>query len=346
MTTARATQTATSLRDGRVLIAGGAVDPTSAEIYDPGTGLFAATGDMNRFFAQTATLLSNGNVLVTKSDPYGPPPYVTTAELYDPSAGKFTFAGYMAGMHNGGLATSLINGGVLVTGGDLGDGDGISQSAEIYDPASEAFYPAGAMTIGREAHSATLLGDGPVFLAGAHDRPQNAVTTELYDPATGTFRPAASLDSPRELHTATLLKDGTVLIAGGLDLRYWPDDSEDAILSSAEIYRPLALVPPPVLLPLSGDGGQGAVLHAGTSRIASSGDPAVAGELLEIYCTGLADGGVFPPMISIGGRAAEVLYFGPVRKRRCEPDQCSGADRSRAGASRFCAIVLLRPPEQ
>jgi len=310
MTTARATHTATLLRDGRVLIAGGAADWTSAEVYDPGTGLFAATGDMNRFFAQNATLLSTGNVLVAKSDPYGPSPYVTTAELYDPSAGKFTFAGYMAGMHNGGLATLLINGRVLFTGGDVGDGDGSSWAAELYDPSSAAFYSAGAMTIGREAHSATLLGDGSVFLAGAHDRPQNAVTTELYDPATGTFRPAASLDSPRELHTATLLKDGTVLIAGGLDLRYWPDDSEDATLSSAEIYHPSTLVPPPELLPVSGDGEQGAILHAGTPRVVSSSDPALAGEPLEIYCTGLADGGAVPPMVGIGGRAADVLYFG------------------------------------
>src|SRR5579864_2902023 len=99
MTSARDWPTATLLRDGRVLIAGGAVDWTSAEIYDPGTGLFTATGDMNRSFAQTATLLSNGNVLVTKSDPYGPAPYVSTAELYDPSTGKFTFAGYMRQMH-------------------------------------------------------------------------------------------------------------------------------------------------------------------------------------------------------------------------------------------------------
>ena len=55
---------------------------------------------------------------------------------------------------------------------------------------------------------------------------------------------------------------------------------------------------------------QGAILHAGTSQVASSANPAIIGEVLEIYATGLADGSAVPPQITIGDRVAEVLFFG------------------------------------
>jgi uncharacterized protein (TIGR03437 family) len=37
---------------------------------------------------------------------------------------------------------------------------------------------------------------------------------------------------------------------------------------------------------------------------------AVAGEALSMYTTGLVEGGVMPPEVSVGGLVAKVLYFG------------------------------------
>ena len=140
-------------------------------------------------------------------------------------------------------------------------------------------------------------GDGGLTLASA----------ELYDPGTGTFRRTGDMNADRGLHTATLLNDGRVLIAGGLHhVGFgWPP------LASAEVYTPVSMIPAPVLFSLSLDaGGQGAIWHSTTGEIASAGHPAVAGEPLSMYTNNLMDGAVIPPRVIVGGRLAEILYFG------------------------------------
>ena len=68
----------------------------------------------------------------------------------------------------------------------------------------------------------------------------------------------------------------------------------------------------PGLFSLAQDGrGQGAILHANTAEYAAPSRPAVAGEALEIYLTGLSGLPASPrPEVTIGGVPAEVLFFG------------------------------------
>jgi len=118
----------------------------------------------------------------------------------------------------------------------------------------------------------------------------------------------------RDLPGGTLLNDGRVLVTGGNE--YYPccaagRDSFHPEVPVAELYTPVVLINPPVLLSLSGDGrGPGAILHGSTQQVVSPANPATAGEALEIYAAGLADGSAIPPHVTIGGRMAEVLYFG------------------------------------
>jgi uncharacterized protein (TIGR03437 family) len=163
----------------------------------------------------------------------------------------------------------------------------------------------------------TLLPEGTVLISGGDDVARCSKdanhcfappttppgTAELYDHVTDSFAAAGSTQSEQG-HAATLLPDGTVLLSGGEAIGQLRTAGP-----GAQIYHPAVLIPPPFLYSISVNL-QGAILHAATQRLVSPDDPAVQGEALEIYGAGLIDGAVIPPQVSIGGRSAEILYFG------------------------------------
>ena len=83
-----ADHTATLLRDGRVLVAGGG----SAELYDPASGTWSATASMLEVRSgHTATLLPDGRVLVASGNGMEigiGGVMLASAELYDPGSGN------------------------------------------------------------------------------------------------------------------------------------------------------------------------------------------------------------------------------------------------------------------
>jgi hypothetical protein len=301
MTTERAGHSAVLLNDGRVLIAGGGsfnganVFISNAELYDPLTATFNRTGSMATGRAGvSAALLPDGRILLAGGHNGDDGP-VLTVEIYDPATRAFSIAGETGFPSSVGPAimSALPNGKVLI---NMVFYDAQSPDAQLYDPAAMTFTFAGTMTA-RRSFSSTLLSTGTVLIAGDW-------SADLYDPSAGGFSRAGDLAMPRTGHSATLLPDGSVLLAGGNQSFF-----NSVYLSSAEVYHPANLAATLVLYSLPGTS-QGAILHAGTNRVVSADDPAVAGEALEIYGAGLLDGSVIPPQIAIGGRMAEVLFFG------------------------------------
>ena len=306
MTIARSSHTATLLNSGKVLIAGGSVGPLgstkTAELYDPATGTFTPTGDMTTARSgHRAILLATGKVLIV---PGGDGSDFNSAELYDPDSGTFRSTGWIAPLIGVAHTANLLpSGKVLVTLAPA-ECDWTGANAQLYDPVTAAFTATGSMIKGRCYQAGTLLSDLTLLVSGTWGCQSPAA--ELYNPASNAFALTGDLTLNRYSHTATLLKDGRVLLAGGVDES--PSCNESP-LAAAELYTPTSAVPPPVLLSVS-DAGQGAVLHAGTHQLVSPDNPAVAGEPLEIYLTGLTDGSVIPPQVAIGGRLVELLYVG------------------------------------
>jgi len=190
MISGRTQQMATLLPDGHVLVAGGIgpVSPiahgelTSAELYDPRSGKWSATGSMAMARSNDPlTVLANG--LVLKTGGSGPGDLMlASCELYDPSTGTWSPTGSMAAARGQLSSTLLADGRVLVAAGFGVD----VASAELYDPATGTWSDAGSFGESTFEHTATLLLNGKVLITGGLLADSVASSAALYDPASGT----------------------------------------------------------------------------------------------------------------------------------------------------------------
>ena len=250
MITRRSLFTATLLNDGRVLMAGGrhgAHPIPQAEIFDPVSQVFTATGDLNlQRKRHRASLLPDGTVLVsggaTLSNNDDPNVGTPTCELYDPTAGTFTWHPPQD-MHTGRTeheSTLLPDGTVLESGGLT-----IPSPADVYQPGTQSFTTSGELAEERYRHVAVLLSNsawgslvGQVLILGGATTgtalfgniAQALDSVEIYNPATGQFSLFGTLTVARQNHTATLLDDGRILIAGGV--------SRPFVSGTAELVNP------------------------------------------------------------------------------------------------------------
>jgi N-acetylneuraminic acid mutarotase len=195
---------------------------------------WTATGNLGApRWTHTATLLSNGKVLIAGGAGTDGITPLATAELYDPASGTWAVTGNLATPRYGHTATLLPNGQVLVVGGN-NQNNIYFTSAELYDPASGTWSAAGSLNARRASHTATLLSNGKVLVAAGYNNTGPIAGAELFDPGSGpngTWTATGSLNTARYIHTATLLTNGKVLVVGGIDSTVNPT-------ASAELFDP------------------------------------------------------------------------------------------------------------
>ncbi len=222
MGAARAGHTATLLKDGTVLIAGGDVAGT-AEIFDPTTETFSSTllTMAAPRIGHTATLFSNDSVLLAGGN-------TDSMELFTPADQKFTLdSQVMSAVHTGQAAISLSDTHLFFFGGDA------LNTIEEFNPSADTITVDGTMDA--PASSTTLLANGKILVL----RPDLA---GLYEPDAVAPNPAfTAFDETSVPGTSILLRSGqtatelpgdkTILVAGGAN-------AQSQISQSTALFNP------------------------------------------------------------------------------------------------------------
>jgi hypothetical protein len=260
----RGYHSAVLLPNNKVLIADGSLTDY-AEVFEEDKSRFVATAHCmtkDRRFGPVATMLADGNVLVTGGQGHSvqgsPGPYHNTGEVYSMSSIQFNLpTSTMADTRRYHTGTLLDTGKVLIAGGE--NGSGRLSSTALYDPDTETFTGTGIMSVGRYRHTAVKLNPTSTYTTGSATFTQGSTTVTgtgttwsgnvqptwiVRSDADGTFYVIASVDSNTQLTLTAAYKGVTssspeayttqtqskVLIAGG--------DSLSGALATAELYDP------------------------------------------------------------------------------------------------------------
>jgi hypothetical protein len=189
--TGRDGHTALRLDDGRVLVVGGyggapntLADTgsvlASAELFDPVTGIWTATGALGTARRNHAMIRLDADriLVVGGSDASGTA--LTSAEIYDANTGVWSPAASMSAARISPLIAQLPGGGVLVSYGlngassaEFGTG-----AAEVYDVGTDTWAAPVQSVVPRTSGIAVALPDGRVMFVGG--LPTLGGTPEFY----------------------------------------------------------------------------------------------------------------------------------------------------------------------
>jgi hypothetical protein len=343
----RTDHTATSLPDGRVLLAGGTIASTTSSANVPGelTSLFDpaaaagatwrhavfALGGRQGFLSQpranhAAALLPDGSVLLfggESLDAAGAVLTVGNAELFSAAAflsSSLTATGDPRASHQ---AIPLAAGKVLFAGGVDAAGTPTA-STQLYD--GKSFSNGPTLTSMRHGSALALLPSGGALIAGGQLVGFGAFlsSSEAYDPVKGSFVAAPPLSWSGNGMAATLLADQRVLVTGG------------GTTGGGGLYREEKFASVLALSPSAASCGSGVDCVSGFCVDGVCCDAACAGQCEACNVKGLE--GKCSPVVGapVGGRAACVDGAGDP----CKAQTCDGSLRatcSYVGSAVSCA---------
>ncbi|MCH7642773.1 MAG: protein kinase, partial [Chloroflexi bacterium] len=225
---ARAEHTATTLRDGRVLVVGGQRDAGTAEIFDAFENRWGSAGSISHPRTRhTAILLSDGKVLIAGGyknlEPFG------GCEIYDPESNNWSSAPEMLVVRAGHTAALMRDGKVLVAGGY--GANGIEASAELFDPRTSEWTRVGSMVSQRAEAVMIGLPSGNAVVFGGLGEDGREASVEIFKPVTNSWAPGEPMKVARSRHTVSVLHNGRLLVVGG-------EDEDGDPVSAAAIFDP------------------------------------------------------------------------------------------------------------
>jgi ASPM-SPD-2-Hydin domain-containing protein/Kelch motif protein len=289
---------------------------TTAELYDPATGIWTLTGSLavGRFFSigSVPPYVGSGNIMAVGGMTCCAYTEINEAEVYDVLTGQWTPTSDKAtrGEERG---ATLNDSNVLVAGGWTGtepNNRGVPDT-ELFNAATGAWSGTASMSIDRFSHTLTTLASGQVLVVGGCDGGWSVCrllkTAELYDAVSGAWFLTGSMNFARSSHNATLLPDGRLLVSGGFD----PTAARG--ISTAELF-----IPPPAVA-LSSATLKFSVQLVGTPSATQTITLTVPGSS-DLHITSIAATGDFlqrntcGSSVSAGGSCAITVAFKPTQK--------------------------------
>lgn len=238
MTEARSAHTATLLANGKVLIAGGestigavTTHSKTAELFDPATATFTATGAMTagRSF-HGAALLSTNNVVVAGG--VGATAALGTSEIYDVTTAKFRAVGSLIAPRAKPALVAFGTTQALIVGGQDATG-AVLDSAELFDATTEKWSTTDRMAAKRVGHYLAVPSSSAATVVGGITSSSLGDLAACERFTAGTWTPGAGLAEPRHDFAGASFSDGKILVTGGFQA------SVGKLLATAELFDPI-----------------------------------------------------------------------------------------------------------